>query len=483
MHLRAEHSEHAFSYFAADATEGLVVHSRRNFLKASFGGVAGLTLPGLLRMRSEAAAHGRSIPGRRALILLWMTGGPSHIDTWDPKPDRPIQNRGPFATVATRLPGVRICEHLPKQAARLDRMTLIRSMDCRKSNHEPNRVLQTGNREAAPRVNRKGHLYPAIGSIIAKHHGANAPGMPPYVAFYRSRSHVAFAGYVGSEYDPFPGHLASRLPVYTNVGVDTGRFTEPEMFRFAADVDFDRLHERRRLVQRFDTIRSSLDNSGIMRSMDYYEQQAMEMLTARRTRDAFDLSREPERTRARYGDHLWCRQALLARRLVEAGTAFVTIDLSYHPASGTWDTHGDNIPPYGGIRRGLGPLLPIFDHLLTTLVDDLEQRGLLDETMVIAMGEFGRTPMMGTQGSTDGRNHWPFVSSICLAGGRFRHGQVIGATERDGGHIKSRPVTPGDLAATIYHHFGVPLDTTYSDHTGRPLHIVQENGSPLRELL
>ena len=185
--------------------------------------------------------------------------------------------------------------------------------------------------------------------------------------------------------------------------------------------------------------------------------------------------------RDRYGKHLWCQQALLARRLVEAGVAFVTLDLSYHTASGTWDKHGDNIPPYGGISKGLRPLLPLFDHLITTLVGDLDERGLLDDVLVIAMGEFGRTPLMGTQGSTDGRNHWPVVMSMALAGGGLRHGQVIGATETDGGHIKERPVTPGDLAATIYRHMGVPLDATYLDATGRPRSIV-EHGSPIAEL-
>ena len=162
--------------------------------------------------------------------------------------------------------------------------------------------------------------------------------------------------------------------------------------------------------------------------------------------------------------------------------AFVTLDLSYHTASGTWDTHGDNIPPYGGIKKGFGPLLPLFDHLITTLVSDLEERGLLDDVLVLAMGEFGRTPKMGTQGSTDGRDHWPNVMSMCLAGGGFRHGQVIGATDKDGGQIKERPVTPGDLAATIYHHMGVPLNTTYTDLRGRPRYIV-EHGEPIRELV
>jgi Protein of unknown function (DUF1501) len=158
----------------------------------------------------------------------------------------------------------------------------------------------------------------------------------------------------------------------------------------------------------------------------------------------------------RYGSHDWARQALLARRLVERGVSFVTIDLSNHSASGTWDTHGDNIPPYGGIWNGLRPLLPVFDHLITTLVGDLGERGLLDDVLVLAMGEFGRTPRLGTQDSTDGRDHWPYVMSMAMAGGGLRHGQVIGASSRDGGEIAERPVTPGDLAATIYQHLDVP---------------------------
>jgi uncharacterized protein (DUF1501 family) len=219
-----------------------------------------------------------------------------------------------------------------------------------------------------------------------------------------------------------------------------------------------------------------------MEALDTYGRQAVDMVLGRRAQQAFDIEREPAVSRDRYGKHLWCQQALLARRLVEAGVSFVTLDLSYHGASGTWDTHGDNVPPYGGITRGLGPLLPLFDHLVTTLVSDLEERGLLDNTLVIAMGEFGRTPQIGTQGSIDGRNHWPAVMSMLMAGGGYRHGQVIGATEPDGGQIAARPVTPGDLAATIYHHMQVPLDATYLDPRGRPRYIV-ENGRPISELV
>jgi uncharacterized protein (DUF1501 family) len=481
-HDCGHHQQHAFTSFNPLEREGLVVRSRRNLLKASLAGIAGLTLPGLLRGRAEAAAAGKSISRGKSVILLWMTGGPSHIDTWDPKPDRPLENRGPFQVIPTRLPGTLICEHLPKQAAMLDQFTLIRSVDARHSNHEPNMVFQTGNVEAAPRVNRNGRLYPAIGSVVAKWRGANHPAMPAYVAFMKSRSHLAFGGYLGKQYDPFIADQAATLPIYTNVGVDTGRTTQADLFRLPQGLSLERIAERRSLVGDFDRLRSDLDRSGAMEAMDRYGQQAVEMVVGRRAQEAFDLTREPTMVRDRYGKHLWCQQALLARRLVEAGVSFVTLDLSYHPASGTWDTHGDNIPPYGGISKGLKPLLPLFDHLITTLVRDLGERGLLNDVLVLALGEFGRTPIMGTQGSTDGRNHWPVVMSMALAGGGFRHGQVIGATEKDGGTIKERPVTPGDLAATIYHHMGVPVDATYLDTTGRPRHIV-ENGRPIAELL
>ena len=477
------HTSHAFESFQGTTREGMCVLSRRNMLKVGVAGIAGLSLPELMRQRTLATQLGRSISHRKAVILLWMTGGPSHIDTWDMKPARPWINRGPFSPIRTTIPGEVICEHLPKQAAMLDKFTLIRSVDCRHSNHEPNQVMQTGHRDAAPRVNRLGGRYPAIGSVVAKHHGANHIGMPPYVAFQKSRSHIAYAGYLGQQHDPFMGNEAAELPIYDLVGNNSGRHSEARMFNFARNVSFERLKRRRELLENFDRMRRQLDASGAMESMDRFQQRAIETVMGGQVQRAFDLSREADTIRKQYGSHLWCQQALLARRLVESGVSFVTIDLSYHTASGTWDNHGDNIPPYGGISKGLKPLLPLFDHLLTTLVTDLERCELLDDVLVLAMGEFGRTPHMGTQGSTDGRNHWPEVMSMCLAGGGFRHGQVIGATEKDGGQIKNRPVTPGDLAATIYRHMEIPLDTTYEDEQGRPHYAVQENGRPISELI
>jgi uncharacterized protein (DUF1501 family) len=244
----------------------------------------------------------------------------------------------------------------------------------------------------------------------------------------------------------------------------------------------ERLGERSSLSKGLDRLRDTLEREGRLDGLDRHERAAIDMLTGPRLRRAMELEAEPMATRDKFGPHLWCQQALLARRLVEAGCRFVTLDLSYHTASGTWDTHGDNIPPYGGISKGLKPLLPLFDHLVTTLVDDLAERGLLEDTLVIAQGEFGRTPMIGTQGSTDGRNHWQEVMSLLMAGGGLRHGQVIGSTEADGGHIANRPVTPADMAATIYRHLGVPLDSVYQDAQGQPFPILPDEGRPIEEL-
>jgi hypothetical protein len=462
-HLPHSHARrHGFTFLNGRAREGLTVVSRRSMLKASLAGFAGLSFPALLRARAE----GKSGAGRdKSVILLWMTGGPSHIDTWDVKPGMPSEIRGPFKDIPTRLPGVHVCEFLPKQAAMLDRFTIIRSVDCRESNHEPDHVMQTGFRAATPRVNPQGHLYPAIGSVVAKLKGANRPGLPPHVVLnLKDKSHLAWGGWLGQQYDAFRGDNVSQL------------------FRLPGALTMDRLRSRRELSRQLDGIRLRLDAGGQMEATDRFDQQAFDIVAGGRAQEAFDISRESPRIVERYGEHDWCRQALMARRLVQAGVSFVTIDLSNHGASGTWDNHGDNIPPYGGIWNGLRPLLPVFDHLITTLVSDLEDHGLLDDTLVVAMGEFGRTPKLGTQGSTDGRDHWPVVMSMCLAGGGFRHGQVIGSSTRDGGEIDERPVTPGDLAATIYHHFGVPLEATFQDHQGRPIPIV-ENGSPLRELI
>ncbi|HET6426352.1 MAG TPA: DUF1501 domain-containing protein [Planctomycetaceae bacterium] len=455
---------HAFLSLNARDHEGLVVTGRRSMLKAGLAGMAGLSLPGLLAAKESATAAGQPTARQKSVILLWMTGGPSHIDMLDPKPNAPVEIRGPFDVIPTALPGIQVCEYLPKYAAMLNDLTLIRSVDCRHSNHEPNMVMQTANLAAEPRENREADKFPALASLIAKHRRETVRDMPPYVVLnMKSRSHIAWGGYLGKAYDPFQGNNVESL------------------FKLPGELTQERLSSRRELYSHLDRMRRDLDLAGSLDATDRFSQQAVDIVTGARARDAFDISRESPTTRDRYGKHEWAQQVLLARRLVEAGVSFVTIDLSNHGASGTWDTHGDNIPPYGGIWNGLRPLLPVFDHLFTTLIGDLKERGLLDDVLVIAMGEFGRTPQIGTQGSSDGRNHWPIVMSMTLAGGGLRHGQVIGSTDRDAGQIKERPVTPGDLAATIFRHMGVPENLTYQDSRGRPRFVV-ENGTALREL-
>ncbi len=456
------HFQHAFTFLNPREREGLTVSSRRGMLKTGLAGIAGLSLPRLLRARAANSKAGSN----KAVILLWMTGGPSHIDTWDPKPDAPSEIRGPFGTIPTKLAGVRLAEYYPKQAAMMDKLTLIRSMVCKGSSHQPNQVMQTGNLGAAPRIKSNGKMWPAMGSIVSKHYGANDPNMPSYVALnVQHPTHIAWGGYLGKEFDPFT----------------TGK-TGPD-FKLPNGLTMDRLRGRQTLHQQMDTLRSDIDRSGSMEGLDHFSDKAFDLVAGGNAQAAFDLSKENPKTIARYGSHDWCQQALLARRLVEAGSSFVTIDLSKHSASGTWDNHGIPGGVYGGITKGLKPLMPVFDQLFTTLVSDLEDRGLLDDTLVVAMGEFGRTPEIGTQKSKDGRNHWPVVMSMMMAGGGFNHGQVIGETEKDGGDVKERAVHPSDLAATIYHHFGVPQDTMFDDFSGRPHFAVQEGGKPIAELI
>ena len=460
------HWRHAFTDLNPRLREGLTVMGRRSMLKAGIAGMAGLSLPGLLEAKDAALRKGKSLSSGKSVILIWMTGGPSHIDTWDPKPDAPLEIRGPFSTIPTKLPGVHLSEHYPKQAAMMDKLTLIRSMVCRGSSHEPNHIMQAAHPDARPRSKANGRLWPAMGSIVSKYHGANDPMMPSYVALnMQNKSHLAWGGYLGKQYDPYA----------------VGR-TGPS-FKLPTGMTLDRMNERRTLHRQMDRLRADMDLSGSMAGLDHFTEKAFDLVSGGNAQVAFDFSKESPKTIERYGKHDWAKQALLARRLVEAGSSFVTIDLSRHPSSGTWDNHGIPGGVYGGISKGLKPLMPVFDHLFTTLVSDLEDRGKLDDTLVIAMGEFGRTPTLGTQGSKDGRNHWPVVMSMMMAGGGFRHGQVIGETEKDGGDVKKRPVTPFDLSATIYHHFGIPLNTMYNDFNGRPHYIVQGNGKPIEELV
>jgi hypothetical protein len=464
----SQHStEHARSAlvarFSPSQRDLVRVSSRRWFLQTGVAGLGGLSLPGLLRLRAEAASGGGQparCPSPRSVILFWLSGGPSHIDTWDPKPDAPLEVRGPFATIPTRIPGVRFSEHLPRQASIADKLTVIRSVDCSASDHTPI-TFQAGNPLARRTDDGKdGAGYPSMGSIAAKLRGPNHPGLPAFVGLADSWvSDVWGAGHMGSHFEPVKG-------------VDlAGRFSLPP------EVSIPRLQDRHELRRQLDRLARDVGASlerGPLAQTDRYTQQAFDMVVSGRARQAFDLDEEPPRVRDLYGRYSLGEKALLARRLVEAGVTYVLV-------SGAWgyfDHHGDEVV-WGGIEKGLKPILPTIDRTLWALITDLEARGLLDSTLILMLGEFGREPVMT---KTAGRGHWQSVMSMLLAGGGLRHGQVIGSTDARGYGIQSRPVSPSDLAATVFRHLEIDLDAHWTNPQGRPVPIVTEGGRPIAEL-
>lgn len=431
------------------------VGRRRWLLQAGLGAIAGLSVPQILKSRAVAAERGRSqLP--TAVIQIWLSGGPSQIDTWDPKPEMPAEIRGPYQPIATSVPGISICEHLPLQAAMMEKFAIIRSMDATASNHTPI-TFQAGNpRAQRTESGRPGGGYPSMGSVAARFHGANQPGLPPFVALAQSMvSDIYGAGDMGQAYEPLDG---------LNVN---GRFSLP------AGLAIDRLQDRSALRQKMDRFRARVTSAPGFVEQDRYVQEAFELVLGGAAQRAFDTSRETKATRDRFGRDSFGEKLLLARRLVEAGVTYVTLS----DAWGHWDHHGDEVR-WGGIVKGLTPMLPVLDRGLTALVQDLNERGLLETTLVIVAGEFGRSPIMT---KTAGRDHWPAVMSMLLAGGGIRGGQVIGATDRRGGEIRERPLGPSDLAATVFKHLGIDPYDHWISPSGRPTPLV-ERGKPIAEL-
>ena len=431
--------------------------SRRGFLQTGLVGLAGLSLPALLRQHAQASTAGNP-KSKTSVILFWLSGGPSHIDMWDPKPDAPREIRGPFGHIPTKLPGVHVCEHLPLTARIMDKLTLIRSVDCSASAHTPI-TMQAGN-PLARRTNdgKDGDGYPSMGSVAAKFHGSNAPGVPGFIGLADSWvADMWGAGQMGSAFEPVNGReLAGRLALTPGLSVA-------------------RLADRRGLANALDQWKRTIGANKEIAAADAYTHQAYDMLLSGQAQRAFNLDEEKPSLRDAYGRDSIGEKALLARRLVEAGVTFVTV-------SGAWgyfDHHGDNVQ-WGGIEKGLKPLLPVVDRTLHALVTDLEARGLLQSTLILMMGEFGRSPVINKEG---GREHWQRVMSMVMAGGDLRHGQVIGSTDRQGYEIASRRVGPADLAATVFHHLGIDQNAHWIDPQGRPRPVVAEGGQPIVELV
>jgi len=437
--------------------------TRRSFLQAGMLGLGGLALPDLFRLRADGADPGRV--GERSVILFWLSGGPGHMETWDPKPAAPSGFRGPFGAIATSLPGVQFGELLPEQAKRMDRLAILRTVNHGTGDHtKGNHWMLTG--YEGPAFNAPDNTIqrrPAIGSAVARLRAPGRPGMPPYVAVPHLRGGTDnlfhYAAYLGGGANPFVVESDPNDPKYR-----VRNLTLP------GGVTLDRLEDRRRMLEALDQVRRDADPK--LRDLDAYHQRAFGMLTGRSVASAFDIAAEDPKLRDRYGRHTFGQGALLARRLVEAGTPFVTVNCV------PWDHHGT--APQLKTEEGAKKLIPPLDRAIAALVDDLIDRGLYDSTLVVAMGEFGRTPRMNKDA---GRDHWGDTFSVLMGCGSMRMGQVIGRSGARGEHVADRPIGPQDVAATIYHHLGIDSRAvTFDDRTGRPTYLI-EKGEPIQELV
>jgi hypothetical protein len=440
--------------------------TRRAALKAGFLGLAGLTLPGILRHRAEAAASSKDT----ACILIWLDGGPSQLETYDPKPEAPSEYRGPFGAINTKVPGIRLCEKLPSHARHADKMVFVRSLHHGTGDHfAGGHWMLTGRfGSTAASLPQK---FPSVGSHVAKVRGTNKPGLPAYVGLPASQSIYLFPGYMGAAYlggayNPF---AVDRENVYlaANSAYHVGT---PRWLSQFDKVASERLGKRRDLLSSFDGMRKGIDASGIADSLDKYQQQAMDMVLGGRARTAFDLDKEEPRTADRYGRGPWGRYTLMARRLVEAGVTFVTVDMPH------WDDHSSIKDSHG---YKLGPM----DQAVGALVQDLHDRSMLDKVLVVVMGEFGRTPRINTGQPgipIPGRDHWGNAISVMMAGGGLRGGQVIGATNAKAEHPVRHALEPADILATVYKVMGIDTKLSFKDHTGRPIPILDEGG-PIEE--
>jgi hypothetical protein len=426
--------------------------SRRSFLKVGFLGLAGMTLADRLALKATANEAGRPTPDT-AVILVWLGGGPSHIDMYDLKPDAPAEFRGEFRPVPTNVPGTWIGEHLPRHAPLMDKMSVVRSVTHTNAGHGMGtHWMMTG---YVPTIEINDNLNPAAGSVVARLRGANAPQLPAYVCV-PSVPPSANAAYLGVACNPFsPGNDPN------NAG-----FSVRDL-RLAPQVNLDRFRNRRELLGGLDNLRRDVDTQGSAEGYDRFYREAFEIVTGDRARTAFDIHSEDPRVRDRYGRDSWGQSTLLARRLVEAGVTFVTVNM------GGWDTHNNN---FQSLRNSN---LPRYDRALAALVEDLHERGLDRKVLVVTYGEFGRTPRVNT---TAGRDHWPGAMSVVFAGGGLRMGQMIGATDARAEYPRERAVGPQDVLATMYHVLGIDYRHEFFDAAQRPIPVLNE-GRPIAELV
>ena len=445
---------------------------RRDFLQIgamSLGGI-GLSLSDVIAGR-EASGTSKA---DTSVIMLYQHGGASQLETYDLKPDAPTSYRSIFKPIATKTPGMSICELFPLQAKLADRFSLIRSLHHDVGIHSDGGiVVLTGKRPTKldPTSQSKSE-HPDFGSIVSRVRGIRRDGMPPYVGIPK-QVYMTRPTYLGLQHKAFsagdPGATSYQSPIPQPANPQTGK----------------RLGQRQTLLQRFDRFRRDLDLSGSMQATDRFRDVAMQMLTSPQIARAFLVEKESKQLRDRYGRNTWGQSCLLARRLVEAGTSVVNIYFNT-PKTGqeftNWDDHIMNAGRPGHFGKYMRVRLPYMDQALSALIDDVYRRGLNRKVLIVVVGEFGRTPRLSSNSSGTGRNHWPQAYSALVSGGDLKMGQVVGATNSKAEYPSRRPLTPQDLLATIYRHLRIDPSLSFTDFAGRPISILP-HGKPIRELL
>jgi len=446
--------------------------TRRDFLKLGGLALGGLSFPQLLQAEAKAGIKG----SHKSIIMVFLAGGPPHMDMFDLKPEAPAGIRGEYRPIATNVPGLDVCEHMPRLARMMDRFVVIRSLVGAGGEHSAGQCL-TGYRDP---ISRAQGGRPSLGSVVSRLQGAAHPDIPPFVGLAPRTAHAPWGdpgdpGYLGLAHAPF-------VPFRTEEGGGDDRGNRRRRSKVVG-LDLDqtavtpqRLTGRRSLLCDLDSLRRTLDRSEAMQGMDTFTQRAFDVLSSRRVFEALDVTREDPRLRARYGigdmkreddgppccmDHF-----LMARRLVEAGVRVVTL------AFGRWDTHSQNF-------RSCRNRIPKLDNALATLMDDLYARGLEKDVSVVVWGEFGRTPKINRDA---GRDHWPPVNFALLAGGGMRTGQVIGSTDKNAAYAKDRPITFQNVFATLYQNLGIDPSAAVTDRSGRPMYLLDEQ-QPIREVI
>jgi hypothetical protein len=438
--------------------------SRRSFLKIGGMAAGGLSLSSLLSLEAKA----KTGSSHKSIINIFMPGGPSHIDSFDLKPNAPVEVRGEFRPINTNVPGIQICELFPKMARMMDKFAIIRSIHDSEGAHDGYQCMTGRTRKEM----KPAGGWPTFGAFVSKVQGAADPGVPPnlslmYPASTRSWGDPYGPGYVGPAHAPMT--LVAKDPL-----------SKPEGMTLKG-ISLERLRDRTSLLKSMDNFRRDTDTSGVMEGVDRYGQQAMDILTTSKLVEALDLSKEDPKVLERYGTNdityqrdgapRMVRNFCVARRLVEAGARVVSMNYS------RWDWHGGDGMNFPSSRVEF----PMLDQAFTALVTDLHERGMDKDVTVILWGEFGRTPKINNMNS---RDHWPAVTFAVLAGGGLKTGQVIGATDKIGGHVTERPVMFQEVFATLYHRLGIdPRTATVDDPQGRPQYLVDSGVEPLRELL